>query len=140
SFYSRSRFINAGSKEKLDFSNFILNNDKENIRAATAEEKNLFNLNEEYLVCPFEMVPDLLGRRSLYLKDGNAYISKFDVFSIIQTKFKESLEFQMDLCSRYLPTIKDERVIPILDHVKASRIVAPQTASNFTGTKVGADD
>lgn len=73
---------------------------------------------EEVYRVPWEWVPDLVGRRAVLVRTGWAYVPKSESFSLVLTKFKESLEFWMERTARELVAIRDERILPLLSMLK----------------------
>lgn len=86
---------------------------------------------EEVYRVPWEWVPDLVGRRAILVRAGWAYLPKGESFSLVLTKFRESLEFWMERTARELVAIRDERILPLLSMLKTSE-------TSVGGTSVGA--
>lgn len=67
------------------------------------------------IILPWEMVPDLVIKRSITLKRGEATVPLADAFSISQTIFREQLILQMQhLKDNHHLLIGDERLEPLL--------------------------
>jgi DNA primase large subunit len=46
---------------------------------------------------PFEWVPDLVGRRDVYLSNGFAYVPQSSLISVILIQFKQRLLASLDV-------------------------------------------
>ncbi len=75
---------------------------------------------EEYVRVPFELVPDLVTKRAVYLQGGWAYLARADSFSVIMTHFRDALTIWMERTARELPLLRDERLLPLLALVKSA--------------------
>lgn len=142
----RIRFANEMSKERTDF----LHNSNAALQPISSEEKRELmdelkkcspgkELDDYYRV-PFEFVPDLVAKRALLLRKGWAYVPKSDSFSMVMTKFKEDLEFWMERTAREIVSIRDERIMPLLQLVKTTdSTVVSDTSRGFVEGKLTAD-
>lgn len=90
---------------------------------------------EEVYKVPWEWIPDLVGRRAVLVRAGWAYVPKSESFSLVLTKFRESLEFWMERTARELVAIRDERILPLLSMLKNSE--GPDGSFNGGGTNGG---
>jgi DNA primase large subunit len=95
---------------------------------------------DDFFKVPFEFVPDLVGRRGVYLHKGYAYVPKCDSFSIVMTKFKENLEFWMERTARELPSLRDDRLLPLLRLVKTSDSSSTDVSRGFVEGKLTSAD
>jgi len=144
----RIRFASEMSKDRVDFlrtTNSHLTSITEQERAEIISDLALCCPGREHDDCyrvPFELVPDLIGRRAVLLRKGWAYVPKSESFSIILTRFRESLEFWMERTARELPALRDERIIPLLQLVKTTDSAAAiDTSRGFVdGSKLTATD
>lgn len=89
-------------------------------------------VNDDFFVVPWQSVPDLVGRRGVFLRKGYAYVPKAEAFSIILTRFKEMLEGQLERTAKELPALRDDRILPLLELVKK--------ADPYSATGGGAGD
>lgn len=140
------RFSQEMSRERSEF----LSRYNSNVRMMNVTEKaelyerlRLCSPNKEagdFYQVPFEIVPDLVGKRAVYLEAGTAYVPKCDSFSIILSKFRGHLEHWMERTARELPGIRDERIGPLLQLVKNTDAPASDTSRGFVdGTAVATD-
>lgn len=132
----RIRFHNELGRERADF----LKRCNAHLRPVEEEERTqqpLLDLlrrsspgkeGDEFYKVPFELVPDLVARRGCLVRGGYAYVPKSDSFSIVMTRFRENLEFWVERTSRELTTLKDERLLPLLQLVKTSEAAAAAAA------------
>ncbi|KAM0683707.1 DNA primase subunit pri2 [Mitosporidium daphniae] len=75
---------------------------------------------QQYYKVPWENVPDLVGRRSVFLNNGWAFVHRSEVLSIINSAFKAMLERDLIEMSSSLPFIEnDERIFSLLDAISA---------------------
>lgn len=73
---------------------------------------------EEFIVVPFESVPDLVSRRGVFLRKGMAYVPRSEAFSYALSKFKDQLEAQLERTAKELPALRDDRIVPLLELLK----------------------
>jgi DNA primase large subunit len=79
---------------------------------------------------PFERVPDLVGRREVYLRDGIAYVPHSGLISVLVSDYKRSLMRSLEVAAKSLPRLdEDDRLKPLL--VNMSR--------QYLGKEFGAD-
>lgn len=95
---------------------------------------------DDFFRVPFEYVPDLVGRRTVLVRGGWAYVPKSESFAIILSRFKDNLEHWMERTARELPSLRDDRLLPILHLVKASDTSATDQTRGFVEGKLCADD
>jgi DNA primase large subunit len=123
----KARFEKAAAQERSEFVAWSVGD----CPVATAEQKEQWarelsmsspnsSPNETFYIVPFEMVPDLVGRRGVFLHGGDAFVPKSEAFSIVANRFKEQLEAQMERTAKELPSLRDDRVLPLLDLIKAA--------------------
>lgn len=86
---------------------------------------------EEVYKVLWEWIPDLVSRRAVLVRAGWAYVPKSESFSLVLTKFRESLEFWMERTARELVAIRDERILPLLSMLKNSE--GPDGSTNSGG-------
>lgn len=76
------------------------------------------SLNDNIFKVPFEQVLDLVSKRSVFVLDGWAYVPRSESSSIILNRFRNNLENDLEILSRYLPKLQeDERLLPILMNI-----------------------
>lgn len=73
---------------------------------------------EPFLVVPFTLVPDLLSRAQLMLRDGEAFVSKSDGLSILTTLLREHLEKALETTALELANHPDERLLPFVRYLR----------------------
>lgn len=110
----------------------------------TADEKNLwldelkaatgFNSirgdEETWFKVAWEKVSELVERRQVLLKKGQAYVNVREQQSMVINEFSRSLETGLELAARFLPRMdEDNRLSPILHHLSQS-FVAPDAGYN----------
>ncbi len=119
----RSRFDRLTTGDKLLF----ITSCTGEFAVASTEEKKMVseqlssihgNLDEDFFLVPWHIVPDLVSRRALYLQKGIAYVPKSEAFSIVLSRFRDGLEAQMERTAKELPSLRDERILPLLDLIK----------------------
>lgn len=76
------------------------------------------SLNDNIFKVPFEQVLDLVSKRSIFILNGWAYVPRSESSSIILNRFRNNLENDLEILSRYLPKLQeDERLLPILMNI-----------------------
>lgn len=95
---------------------------------------------DEFFKVAFEHVPDLVSKRAVYLRGGNAYVPKCDSFSIVMTRFRENLDLWMERTARELPGLRDDRLLPLLNLVKATDSSVTDQSRGFVEGKLTAAD
>lgn len=87
-------------------------------RQAGQSARNLVQ-SETYFKVDFEKVPDLVGRRSVYIAKGKAYVPMFEQVSLAMEEFKAHLSKALEATAKALPRMEeDERLKPILLNVE----------------------
>ncbi|TPX34376.1 hypothetical protein SmJEL517_g02997 [Synchytrium microbalum] len=67
---------------------------------------------------PFEIVPDLVGRRRVLVRWGFAYVPEREHTALIVNQFRDMLKADLDATARALPTLDEsDRLIPILTSI-----------------------
>jgi DNA primase large subunit len=61
------------------------------------------SLSDTYYKVPFELVGDLIMKRSVFLHKGWAYVPRTESFSILLNIFKSHLEFQLEVSLKLSP-------------------------------------
>ncbi|KAK5136226.1 hypothetical protein LTR08_003833 [Meristemomyces frigidus] len=111
----------------------------DDLRAATAVNTNGRRDDQEaWFKLDWEKVADLVERRQVLLKKGQAYVHVREQLSIVVSEFARSLDSALELAARHLPRMdEDNRLAPILHHLSQS-FVAPDAgyseASAITDT------
>ncbi|KAH3687523.1 hypothetical protein WICPIJ_001485 [Wickerhamomyces pijperi] len=76
---------------------------------------------EEFIKIPFEYVPELISSRSVFLKQGHAFVPKFQQINLLTLEFTGNLQKTLISTSHAFPTLDEEdRLIPILNHLGAA--------------------
>lgn len=92
--------------------------------------------NETYFKVDFEKVPDLVGRRSVYISKGKAYVPMYEQVSLAMDEFKAHLSKALEATAKALPRMEeDERLKPILLNVEkqyVGRVYGDSTSVNGT--------
>lgn len=72
--------------------------------------------DEQFYKVPFDKVSDLVSRRAVFLADGLAFVPKSEIFSIVLSVFKESLERKLETTQKMLPrmSVEHDRIMPLL--------------------------
>lgn len=121
----KSRFERISSGDRQLF----LGSSTSDCRLASPEDRKVFtgelsaihgSASEDFFLVPWHIVPDLVGRRGVFIRDGIAWVPKSEAFSIVLTRFKESLEAQMERTAKELPGLRDDRIVPLLELIKRS--------------------
>ncbi|KAK2765385.1 hypothetical protein FQN54_008231 [Arachnomyces sp. PD_36] len=74
--------------------------------------------DESWFKVDWEKVPELVERRVVYMRKGQAYVPMREQLSMILAEFTSRLEKAMELTSRALPRLdEDDRLTPILNHL-----------------------
>ncbi|KAJ5508884.1 DNA primase large subunit eukaryotic/archaeal [Penicillium freii] len=88
----------------------------ENLLSSTPGLRRLDD--ETWYKVDWEKVPELIERRSVFLKKGKAYVPGREQLSMIMAEFTARLERALELTSRALPRLdEDDRLTPILNHL-----------------------
>lgn len=67
----------------------------------------------------FEMVPQMVSQRGVYVRKGKAYVPMADQVNIVMLEYKRHLEKSLEAISKLLPRLEeDERIKPILMNVE----------------------
>lgn len=97
-------------------------------------QKSAVNLSNE--ICkniykiPFEHVPDLVSRRSVYIEKGVAYVPFALCGSFANNRYQAALEYWMNLTAKHVISLKDERVLSIVDALRRSGDESQQALMN----------
>lgn len=141
----KARFSHELVKDRMDFLKYsnsylapISSSEKEQVteqlrKCSPGKE------SDEFYKVPFEFVPELVSRRTVFLKGGWAFVPKSESFSLIMTKFRENLEFWMERTAREIPTLRDERLLPLLQLVKTTDNSATDATRGVVDGKLTAD-
>ncbi|KAH3679659.1 hypothetical protein WICMUC_000799 [Wickerhamomyces mucosus] len=82
------------------------------------QSRNKFFANEQFIKIPFELIPELLSTRSIYLSKGFAYIPQFQQLNLLALEFANSLKNSLISTSHSFPSLdEDDRLLPILNHL-----------------------
>lgn len=99
-------------------------------------QKMKYFQQERFLKLPFENVIELVGNRSVFLKDGFAYVPHFQQLNLISSEFSNMLSNEILKTFQHLPRLnEDDRLLPILHHLSSGYAVADfhqASDSNFT--------
>lgn len=142
----RIRFSTEMSRERVEFlrrTNAHLVPIDDKAKSALLEDLKCCSPGKEaddFFRVPFEYVPDLVARRTVLVRGGWAYVAKSESFAIILSRFRDNLEHWMERTARELPSLRDDRLLPILHLVKASDTSATDQTRGFVEGKLGADD
>ncbi|KAL4780452.1 eukaryotic and archaeal DNA primase, large subunit-domain-containing protein [Aspergillus varians] len=94
---------------------------------------------ESWYKVDWEMVPELVERRSVFLCKGKAYVPEREQLSMIIAEFTARLERALELTSRALPRLdEDDRLSPILNHLSKNFGSAESVYSEGEGYVDGA--
>jgi DNA primase large subunit len=85
---------------------------------------------EEFFVVPWHAVPDLVGRRGVFLRRGFAFVPRSEAFSIILARFREQLDTQMERTAKELPGLRDDRILPLLDLIRKAEATSQATGGD----------
>ncbi|CAB4422260.1 unnamed protein product [Rhizophagus irregularis] len=121
------RFLRENPTEKQAF----LNDENMRWKSLNQAEKKL--MKEELNACSipittdgefcdlfeidFEKVPDLVARRAVYLKEGKAYVPITQQLSLVMYEFRQRLAKALELASKSFITLRNERIMPMLDEI-----------------------
>ncbi|OAL71004.1 DNA primase large subunit [Trichophyton violaceum] len=95
--------------------------------------------DESWFKVDWGAVPELIERRSIYVKKGKAYVPLREQLSMILAEFTSRLEKAMELTSRALPRLdEDDRLSPILQHLSKNFGTADSSYSEGEGAVPGA--
>ncbi|KAI9493481.1 DNA primase large subunit Spp2 [Zychaea mexicana] len=97
--------------------------------------------NETYFKVDFEKVPDLIGRRAVYMAQGKAYVPMSEQISIVMDEFRAKLLAALEATSKALPRMEeDDRLKPILLNVEKQYIGKDYgTSANVNGSVRASD-
>ena len=85
---------------------------------------------ESWFKVDWEKVPELVERRQVLLKKGQAYVHVREQTSMVVSEFSRCLESGLELASRFLPRMdENNRLAPLLLHLSQS-FVAPDAGYN----------
>lgn len=112
----KEAFVNQNTLIKLSYINEI----EKNRILPLLKQCSPGREHESFVKINFELVPDLVARKAIFLKKGDAFVPKSHSFSILLTVFQENLEFWMARTAREIPklNVSDDRLIPILNQLK----------------------
>ncbi|KAH9826810.1 putative DNA primase large subunit [Teratosphaeria destructans] len=80
---------------------------------------------EQWFKTHWEMVPELVERRTCFLRRGMAYVHVREQINMVVNEFSRQLDAGLELAARFLPRMdEDNRLSPILHHLSQS-FVAP---------------
>lgn len=83
---------------------------------------------ENWFKVDWEKVPELVERRQVLLKKGQAFVHVREQTSMVTSEFARNLESGLELAARFLPRMdEDNRLVPILHHLSQS-FTAPDAA------------
>lgn len=88
------------------------------------QRQNYFQ-NEKFIKLPFENVIEMVGNRSVFLREGYAYLPQFQQLNLIASEFANKLQDQLIKTFQYLPRLnEDDRLIPILNHLSSGYTIS----------------
>lgn len=93
-------------------------------------------LNEDFINCAWELVPDLVARRAVLLHRGRALVPRSDCPSIVLNRFKEELELSLEKIAREIPFLRDDRLVPLLDALRRCDYSLDAAMSASSGNSV----
>lgn len=67
---------------------------------------------------PWELVPDMVAKRSVLMYRGRAYVPYEKCVSIIYNFYKEELERSLEAIAREIPFLRDDRIVPLLEALR----------------------
>lgn len=74
---------------------------------------------ETFFEVDFEKVPQMIGRRDVYVRRGKAYVPMSEQVNIVMLEYKVYLKKALEATSRLLPRLEeDDRLRPILLNVE----------------------
>ncbi|KAJ5121804.1 DNA primase large subunit [Penicillium atrosanguineum] len=112
----RRAFIDSLSLDWDPVSEFERNEIAEHLASATPGLQRVSD--ETWYKVDWEKVPELVERRSVYMRRGKAYVPGREQLSMIMAEFTARLERSLELTSRALPRLdEDDRLTPILNHL-----------------------
>ena len=128
----RLQMSNENRIEREEFVSYylrILSQSSDSIRPLSGVEKALHLndlraihspeiLNDEFFNCAWELVPDLVSRRSVVIYRGRALVPRSECVSIILNRFKEELESSLEKIAREIPFLRDDRLVSLLDALR----------------------
>lgn len=94
-------------------------------------------LNEEFYTCPWELVPDLVAKRSVLLQGGKALVPRSDCASIILNSFRDALESSLERIAREIPFLRDDRLVPLLEALRQCDLDAAMASGSSGNTLLG---
>lgn len=108
----RLRFSSLTIRERISFIPF-------HISSYQSVVPSTMVYGDDTIRLPWEMVPDLVSKRTVPLHKGTATVPLTEAFSISQTLFREQLALQMQhLKDNHHLLIGDERLQPLLELVR----------------------
>lgn len=102
-------------------------------------------LDEDFYQCNWELVPDLVTRRSVILKRGFAFVPRSECTSIVLNRFKEELEDSLEKIAKEVIFLRDDRLLPLLDAIRNcdfsldAAMAGSSSTSSVTGQLAAAD-
>lgn len=87
---------------------------------------------DEFLRVRWELVPDLVGRRAVLLRQGVALVPRAEAASVILSCFREELEAALERIARDVPFLRDDRIVPLLDALRQGGAGADASAAPGT--------
>jgi DNA primase large subunit len=85
----------------------------------------------------FTEVPELVGRRHVFVHQGFAFVPETDLVSVLQSRFRAHLSLKLAVAFRSLPYVRqEERIRPILKMLETA-YVGPDYASAQSGAAHG---
>lgn len=74
---------------------------------------------ETFFEVDFDKVPQMVGRRGVYIKKGKAYVPMSEQVNIVMLEYKSYLKRALESISKILPRLEeDDRIRPILQNVE----------------------
>ncbi|KAJ5678461.1 DNA primase large subunit [Penicillium maclennaniae] len=134
----RRAFIESLSLDWDPVSEFERNEIAEHLASATPGLQRVSD--ETWYKVDWEKVPELVERRSVYMRRGKAYVPGREQLSMIMAEFTARLERSLELTSRALPRLdEDDRLTPILNHLSKNFGSAESVYTESEGHVDGAE-
>lgn len=77
----------------------------------------------QFYKIPFELVPDLVAKRDVYLSEGFAYVPQTSLISVITAEFKHMLTAALEGTAKALPRMDDDdRLKPVLNNMSKNAV------------------
>ncbi|OLL24461.1 DNA primase large subunit [Neolecta irregularis DAH-3] len=135
----RMRFQNEEARDRssfissLSFDWEIISEEEKKLlwdKLSSASQRNIDS--ETFFKVDFERVAELVEKRRVFVKGGQAYVPMSEQSNLVITEYISRLENALEITARALPRLdEDDRLIPILNHLSqgftASEYSSPQS-------------